>query len=134
VTVATKIKYIPAHDFIEVTADGVMDIASSTKLLIDIAKAEQQPVDHELLIDFRDTESKLSITDIYQLASKLCEYDDAFKGKVSLLMQPGLNFDRAKFFETCTHNRGYSIYAFTEYEKAMRWILSTDEAGKGPIA
>lgn len=124
---ATKIKIISASDFIEVTADGIINIDTSRQLLIDIAKAEQPPADHELLIDFRDTQSNLSVTDMYHLAAELCRHGDAFRRKVALLVMPGVNFDRASFFETCAHNRGYSVTAFTDYENALRWILSAKD-------
>jgi len=122
---ATKIKVIVARDFLEITPDGVINIATSRQLLIDIAKAGRYPVDYELLIDFRDTESRLSTGDLYQVASELGKYGDTFHRKVALLVMPGVNFDQASFFETCSHNRGFSVDAFTDFEKAIRWILSS---------
>jgi hypothetical protein len=125
---ATKIKIITANDFIEVTPDGVIDITTSRKLLADIAKAENHPVDFELLVDFRDTHSNLSTVDVYVLAGELKVYGDTFRRKVALLVHKGVNFDCAKFFETCSHNCGFLVNAFTNYEKAMRWILSTEDS------
>jgi hypothetical protein len=122
---ATKVKIILAKDFLEVTPDGIINIATSRQLLVDIAKAGHYPVDYELLVDFRDTEGRLSTTDLYQLASELSKYGDTFRRKVALLVTPGINFDQAIFFETCSHDRGFSIEAFTDYEKAIRWILSS---------
>ncbi len=124
---ATKIKIIAAREFLEVTPDGIINITTSRQLLVDIAKAEGHPADHELFIDFRDTQSQLSVSDVYQLAAELCQHGDTFRRKVALLVVPGVNFDRASFFETCSHNRGFSVNAFTDYEKAMRWILSTED-------
>ena len=123
---ATKIKIIPSRDFIEITTDGIINLTTSRKLLVDIAKAEHNLPDYELLIDFRDTENALSITDVYQLAAELFQHGDTFRRKVALLVTPGLNFDRASFFETCSHNRGFSVNAYTDYEKALRWILSPE--------
>ena len=124
---ATKIKIITARDFLEVTPDGIINITTSKQLLVDIAKAEHHPVDHELLIDFRDTQFHMSVSDMYQLAAELCQHGDTFRGKVALLVVPGVNFDHAHFFETCSQNRGFLINAFTDYEKAMRWVLSTED-------
>lgn len=124
---ATKIKIIAARDFLEVTPDGIINITTSRRLLVDIAKAEHQPVDYELLVDFRETQSRLSISDMYQLAAELCEHGDTFHRKVALLVLPGVGFDQASFFETCSHNRGFSVNAFTDYEKAMRWVLSGED-------
>jgi hypothetical protein len=124
---ATKIKFISSSEFIEVTADGIINLATSRQLLLDIARAEHSPADHELLIDFRDTKNQLSIADVYQLAAELCQHGDTFRGKVALLVLPGVNFNHASFFETCSHNRGYLVNAFTDYEKALRWILSEED-------
>ena len=124
---ATKIKYISASEFLEVTTDGVINLATSRQLIVDIATAEDPPADHELLIDFRDAHGRLSVMDVYQLAAELCQHGDTFRRKVALLVAPGINFERAHFFETCSHNRGFSVNAFTDYEKAMRWVLSEED-------
>ena len=55
--------FLCASEFLEVTADGILNLATSRQLLIDIAKkSENHPVDHELFIDFRTTQSHLSMT------------------------------------------------------------------------
>jgi hypothetical protein len=125
---ATKIKIVTIGDFLEVTPEGVIDIASSRQLLVDIAKADHQPVDYDLLIDFRDTKWNMSIFDLYQLASELTRHGDTFNRKVALLVFPGVTFDAAAFFETCWHNRGFMVDAFKDYESAMRWLLSAENA------
>jgi hypothetical protein len=131
---ATKIKIISVREFLEITPNGTINIATSRQLLVDIAKADHQPVDHELLVDFRDTQSALSVLDIYQLAAELCQHGDTFRGKVALLVLPGVSFDHAHFFESCSHNRGLSINAFTDYEKAMRWILSVKDISNNNVS
>ena len=125
---ATKIKFIHAKEFLEVTPAGIINIATSRQLLVDIAKAEHPPVDHELFVDFRNTQSNLSISDLYQLAKEVCKHRDTFYSKAALLVSPGINFDRAAFFEACAHNRGFRVSAFTDYEEAMRWVLIREDA------
>ena len=68
---ATKIKIITTKDFLEVTADGIINLTTSRQLLADVAKAEPHPADYELLVDFRDSQADLSISDLYQLATEL---------------------------------------------------------------
>jgi hypothetical protein len=123
----TKIKIITAGDFFEVTPAGIINLATSRQLLLDIAKAEHPPVDYELLIDFRDTEPLLTVSDLYDLAAELCNHGDTFRRKVALLVVPGINFEQASFFETCSHNLGFSVNAFMDYEKAMRWLLAKQD-------
>jgi hypothetical protein len=125
---ATKIKIVTARDFIEVTPEGKIDINTSRQLLIDIAKTKHQPVDYDLLIDFRDTEWEMSTLDLYEIASELTQYGNTFRRKVAILVLPGVNFDPAEFLETCSHNRGFSVDAFSDYETAMRWLLYSEDS------
>jgi hypothetical protein len=120
---ATEFKIISAKEVLEVTTDGNIDIAACRQLLVDIAKADHHQTDYELLVDFRGTESQLSIIEIYQLAAELHLHGSTFHRKVALVVTPGVHFERASFFETCSHNRGFSVNAYTEYEAAVRWIL-----------
>ena len=127
---ATKIKVVTARDFIEITPEGTIDITTSQQLLVDIAKAERPPVDYDLLIDFRDTTWHMSTTDTYQLAAALTRHGDTFRRRVAILVLPGVNFDPASFLETCSHNRGFQVDAFTDFETAMRWLLSSKDSPK----
>ncbi len=123
---ATTIKIITARDFLEVTTDGIVTMATSRQLISDIANAEHNLADYELLVDFRDTQSQLSVMNVYELAAELCKHGTAFRRKVALVVTPGFNSDQANFFETCSHNRGFSVNAYTDYESALRWILEAD--------
>jgi hypothetical protein len=120
---ATNFKVISASDFLEVTTDGIVNITTSRQLLTDIAMAQPAQPDYEMVVDFRGTESQLSIIDVYHLAAELCQHGNTFRRKIALIVTPGLNFDRASFFETCSFNRGFLIRAYTDYEAAIRWIL-----------
>jgi hypothetical protein len=78
--------------------------------------------------DFRDTKWHMSTLDLYQLASELTHRDDTFHRRVALLVFPGDAFDSAAFFETCSHNRGFAVDAFIDFESAIRWLLSAEDA------
>jgi hypothetical protein len=123
----TKIKFIACREFLEVTPKGIININTSRQLLRDIAEAENQPVDYDLLIDFRETQWKMSTTDIFQLASELVKYGSNFRRKIAILVLPGINFDPASFLETGSHNHGFKINAFNNFEESMRWLLSSEE-------
>lgn len=129
---APSFKIITATEFLEVTADGIIDIAAIRKLLTQIAEVEKLDKDHELLVDFRGTESRLTIADVYQLAAELFQHGTTFRRKVALVVTPGLNFDQASFFETCSHNRGFLVNAYTDYETAVRWILKAQKPNPVP--
>ena len=114
---ATKVKIILAKDLLEVTPDGIINIATSRQLLVDIAKAGHYPVDYELLVDFRDTEGLLSTTDLYQLASELSNYGDTFRRKVALLVTPGINFSQASFLK---HSRIIEVFRLMPLQTTKR--------------
>ena len=80
---ATKIKIVTTGDFLEITPEGVIDMATSRQLLVDIAKTDRHPVDYDLLIDFRDTQWRMSTLDLYNLASELFAHGDTFRRKVA---------------------------------------------------
>ncbi|HKI86550.1 MAG TPA: hypothetical protein VKA53_07380 [Thermoanaerobaculia bacterium] len=122
---ATKIKIVTTKDFLEVTPEGVIDIDSSRRLLVEIARSKQKPVDYDLLIDFRDTTWNMSTFELYHLASVLTDYGDTFRRKVAILVLAGVTFDKASFLETCSHNQGFQVDAFSDYETAIRWLLSS---------
>jgi hypothetical protein len=122
---ATKIKISTTGDFLEIIPEGIIDITTSKQLLVDIAQSEHYAMDYDLLIDFRDTQWQMSKIDVYQLASELYQHGDTFRRKVAVLVHPGINFDLAAFLETCSHNRGFLIDAFTDFECAMHWVLSS---------
>ena len=123
----TKIKIVTTKDFLEVTPDGIIDITTSSQLLVDIAKAKHHPVDYDLLIDFRDTKWAMRSVDLYQLAKELPLHGGTFRRKVAVLVLPGIDFDSASFFETASHNRGFEVNAFTDFESAIRWFLSPSD-------
>lgn len=131
---ATKIKIITAGDFLEATPEGILNITTSRQLLVDLAKAEHHPIDYDLLVDFRDTQCHLSIVDVYELAGELCRHGGTFRKKVALLVMPGVEFDSASFFETCSRNRGYNVNAFTNYDRAIHWLLSAEDGPDGDVA
>ncbi|MBN2108311.1 MAG: hypothetical protein JW832_12875 [Deltaproteobacteria bacterium] len=131
---ATNIKIITSGDFMEVTPAGIINIVTSKQLLVDIAKAQKPPADYELLVDFRNTRSDLTVFDLYELVGELYRHGDTFRRKAALLVLPGVNFELASFFETCSRNRGFSVNAFTDYEHAMRWLLSEEDTPENNTA
>jgi hypothetical protein len=68
----------------------------------------------------------MSTVDLYQLAAEVTQQSDTFRRKVALLVFQGDTFDSAEFLETCLHNRGFAIDAFTDFESALRWLLAAE--------
>ncbi len=119
---ATNIKIIHASDFIKVTPEGRLDLEKSKKILLEIVSASASLTDYETLLDTRNTQSVLSITDLWYLAEGLFQFRKIFNRKTAILC-PIEGFDHAGFFALCAQNRGYLIKAFSSYENAIQWLI-----------
>jgi hypothetical protein len=119
---ATNIRIIHAHDFVRATPEGELDFETSKKLLIEIASATAHLVDYEILLDTRKAEVRLSITELWYLATELSNLRKAFSRKTAVLC-PVEEFDKAAFFSLCAENQGFRIKAFTSFEDAIDWLI-----------
>ena len=117
-----KIKLIRSVEYLNISPEGDIDLEKSKQLLAELAKAKRPPADYDIILDFRRAQVKLSTTDIWYLAAELVKYENTFRDKVAVLILPGLDFDKAEFFELCSKNRGYNVDVFTNYEDAIQWF------------
>jgi hypothetical protein len=120
----TRITIIQAHDFIRATFDGTLDFEESKKAVMDIASASASLPDHELLVDTRNAEVELSVTDLWYLAVEFSNVQKAFSGRTALLCPSG-DFDRAAFLALCSQNRGLQVMAFASFEEAIDWLTAS---------
>jgi hypothetical protein len=67
----TDIRIIHAHDFIKATPEGLLDLAKSKKLLIEIASASAPLGKYEIVLDTRKAQSEMSATDLWYLAADI---------------------------------------------------------------
>lgn len=118
----TKFKLIRSVEYLQTDANEDIDLEASKQMLIEIAKAKRPLADFDLLLDFRRIQLKLNTVEIYFLASELHLHGDTFCDKVAILVLPGLNFEKAEFFELCAKNRGFKVDCFTNYEDAVQWF------------
>ena len=121
-----KIRIIHAQDFLKATPEGELDFEESKRILLEIASVVVPQDDYELIIDTRKAHSVMSPTNLWQLAKEISTFGEKFRRKTAVIC-PRERFDQAKFFELCSHNRGYQIHAFTSYEDAIDWLCSTTE-------
>lgn len=120
-----RIKFIRSVEYLVSSPEGDVDLDESKRLLADLAKAKRPPANYDIILDFRRAQINLSTTDIWYLAADLPNHENTFRDKVAVLILPGLDFDKAKFFELCSENRGFNIEVFTNYEDAVDWFYGT---------
>jgi DNA-binding response OmpR family regulator len=119
-----KLQIIKAGDFIKSSPTGELDMKVSKQGFAEIDAAGNELQVYTVLIDLREVTSKLSIADIYDLASGLGEYGDTFRRKTAVLARPDENLAQATFFENAAQNRGFEVKTFTVFEDAIVWLSS----------
>jgi hypothetical protein len=117
----THVEIIRATDFLVATPKGQVDFESSKRLLTTIASASASLVAHEVLLDMRSAQPKLSATDLWYLAVELGNQRTAFAGKIAVVCSLS-GAGRAAFFALCAQNRGFPVGAFTSFEEAVEWL------------
>ncbi len=120
----TTRKAYPFKDLIIMTSSGTIDLAASKVALKNLAADPEFDRHYEILLDLRDSECELSVTDVYEIATYLAWPDPALptRRKIAVLVSGERAFDHAKFLEVCSANRGVHVRAFDDYEKADEWF------------
>lgn len=123
----SKDKAYPWKDLIIMTASGTVDLDASKAALKSLAEDPEFLPGYEVLLDWRDIECKMSVTDVFEIAKYLANPATALPThkKIAILVSGGLAFDRAKFLESCATNRGVTLFAFEDYDKANAWLETT---------
>jgi len=116
-----NVRIIYGHDFIKASPEGHLDFEKSKRLLIEIASASTALVDYEIILDTREAQPEMSITDLWYLAAELSNLREAFSRKTAVLC-PLEGFNHAGFFALCAQNRGFQVQPFTSFEDAINWL------------
>ena len=106
--------------------EGVLDLESSKKLLLEIASATAPFGDFEILLDTRKTQNEMSAVDLWCLAEELSKFRLTFFRKIAILC-PVDRFDKTAFFALAAQNRGYRVGAFDSFEAAIEWLTLKDD-------
>ncbi len=122
-----NVKVINTKDFIKTTATGILDFAASKQAILDIASRIKSPGEYEVLMDTREAEAVLSVTDLYRLGEALSNHPSLCQSKICLLT-PREERENADFLETVAVNRGVQIRAFTDFEQAMTWLVMREKS------
>ncbi|MBN8584280.1 MAG: hypothetical protein J0M37_04230 [Ignavibacteria bacterium] len=122
-----EIKFVKTRDFIKTTASGQLNLEQSKKVLEEIARLNTPDDLHDILVDIRETEPGLSLSDIYELVTAVGNHRQAFRKKIAILLGAQHDFDKARFLEMCASNRGYNVNAFDDFEESVNWLMCEDE-------
>ncbi len=122
-----EIKFVQTKDFIQTTASGTLNLAGSKKVLSEIERLNKTDNLHDILVDIRDTNPGLSLSDIYELVTEVGNHRHAFRKKIAILLGPQHDIDKARFLEMTASNRGYNVNAFSDFEEAVNWLMCGDD-------
>lgn len=114
---------IQTHTFIKATPKGRLNRENMKKLLMDIASASAASGNSEILLDTRQAQSGMSLSDLWFLAAQLSRLGKAYSRKTAVLC-PRERFNRVGFFALCAQNRGFLVNVFTSFEDAIEWLFA----------
>jgi hypothetical protein len=107
------------------TPGGEIDLNNSKQILLRLATINKPPSNHDVLLDFRDTTGRITVTDIVMLVEFMIDRRDSFRNKLAILTQPGPRYELAAFMELYAGNRGFQVSAFDNFEAAILWLATS---------
>jgi hypothetical protein len=117
------IRVIVASEFLRADVHGNVDLATSKRILEDLAQACAGHPDRHILIDVRSAGvPMLSSVDLYELVQTLCRLGLGVLNRIAILRRHPDKFDRGRFFEMLATERGFNVGAFEDFEKAFDWL------------
>jgi len=129
----SNLRIIRVRDFIEATPQGNLDYVKARQAMREASSVPGAFNKYDLLIDTRGSENNLSAADTWQLAAELAVLvranTEGYRAKIAVLC-PDKEFDHAKFFELCSHNRALNVRAFTSFEELFEWLSQRSQITK----
>ena len=123
-----NIRIIHARDFLKTTPTFQVDLQTSKQFILKLAQENAAPRQFDLLIDLRGTTGNLSLPDVTEVVKVVIDHPNSFRSKIAVLTTPGIKFENAQFGALYATNRGFQMAAFTDFEEAINWLMSSSEA------
>ena len=121
---------IRAGDFIRLNGQGTTDLAASRRALVELAEAMDKRDLDRAILDVRDVQSRLTPTDLYELAKSFAETGFRREHRLAIVCRP-TRAENADFFAMLTQNRGWDVRAFDDFEHAFEWLTAQDPVTSG---
>ena len=122
-------KIYSTKDFIRKDAQGEFDFDKSMSFIREVLTAADFHKGHNLLVDLRETETKVRFTDLLTLAIEFAKYKGVFTNKMAILIpdEPE-RIERAEYFKAILlGSTEFQFEHFTDYEKATDWLFKIEE-------
>ncbi|MEQ1516016.1 MAG: hypothetical protein ABL931_05955 [Usitatibacteraceae bacterium] len=124
----TQIRTIELKQLIVLTAQKRVDLPASKVALESLVVVPGFEVCSAILLDLRDVDCDISVTQVFELASDVAQKLSSLnkEHRVAVLVNghvPGkLVFNNAQFLELCADKGGANIRAYTEHGEAVAWL------------
>ena len=118
-----SINIIRGRDFLQSTAEDVIDLEHSKEILLKVLQETVSPPDFDILIDLRRSQWRLSVSDVYNLARELSQHSDLYRDKIAILVLPGTDPDSTELLQVFSMASGLHVRVFTNYEDAVQWFF-----------
>jgi len=119
---STNYKIVHARDFIKSKHSGEIDLEESKKALVLMAKIAEPPADFDILVDTRDAQMNLNITEMLELAFELTQHRKSFRNKIAFLVGDDVELAKANLLEFYARDRGFHAKAFNNFEETINWF------------
>ncbi len=121
-----RVKVIRAQEFLVLTVDGMVDLASSKAMLAALVTHAANLKGYQILIDFRRGTAEMSIQDIWDVAAELGRSGEWSQWKIAILVAPDADVEKTEFFEVCAKSWLVMAKVFREFEDAIVWLVASD--------
>ncbi len=120
---------INTESFLLTNVMGKVDLKASISIFAGVMQLLKSKHQYRVLIDARDSNTNLSLPDIYLFLEQLSKYRELHNDKVAVLMGNKFNNDTARFFEVAAQGRGFQIRLFFEdFEGSVKWLMEKNAA------
>ena len=118
-----QLHIIKAGDFIRSRGEGSIDFETSRRVLRSLAEALLARGIDKAILDLRKVYGDPPATygQLYQLARTFVEAGFGPGQRLAVLISPE-RYDKAEFFAVCASGRGWTAWAFDDFEAAIDWL------------
>jgi len=128
----SDIKIYKVQDFVRVTETGELDHDRSIQIVRQLATAAGYHVDHNILLDMRETTVKVDgMADLLRIALEFAHHKSVFRNKVAnVIPDEPERMALAEQFKACLTIEGFDYEVFTDFEQAIEWLSETEALGQ----
>lgn len=127
---STDLRIYKTNDFIRKTKNGEVSLERSLEVVRRLGVAVAFYKDHDILLDLRDTQGVLNMTELMTVAGEFIQHMAGFKNKMAVLIpNVGRRIANALFFKNAVEIKGFQLEVFFTYEDAIEWLFEVTEIG-----